>query len=120
MPQPTDVALSNKQRTLSITWDDGDVAVLPIHYLRGWCPCASCQGHGTVVRYQPADETLEISNMYEAGAYALHIRFGDGHDSGIFSWEWLRRIAPQTAPEGLKTGTFENGRFSGTASPARS
>ena len=112
MPAPVDVALSNKQRTLSIEWEDGGKSVLPIHYLRAWCPCAGCQGHGTTVRYQPADETLEISHMYEAGAYALHIRFGDGHDTGIYTWSWLRRIAPETPPEGIKTGVFADGEFS--------
>lgn len=111
MPTPIDVALSNRQRTLTITWEDGDASVLPIHYLRGWCPCAGCQGHGPTVTFRPFDETLEISGMYEAGAYALHIRFGDGHDTGIYSWEWLRRIAPETPPEGLKRGVFAGGRF---------
>lgn len=111
MPTPTDVALSNKQRTLSITWEDGETSVLGLDYLRGWCPCAGCQGHGVTVRYRPPDEKQEISSMYEAGAYALHIRFGDGHDSGIFSWEWLRRIAPQSPPEGEKTGIFAHGKF---------
>ncbi len=112
MPTPADVALSNKQRTLTITWDDGGVSVLPIRYLRGWCPCAGCQGHGVTVTYKPQEETVEISDMYEAGAYALHIRFGDGHDSGIYSWEWLRRIAPETPPVGEKTGSFAHGEFS--------
>lgn len=119
MPTPVDVALSNKQRTLTIAWEDGGVSVLPIAYLRGWCPCAGCQGHGSTVRFQPADESTEISSMYEAGAYALHIRFGDGHDSGIYTWEWMRRIAPETPPEGKKTGIFALGEFTAASQPPK-
>ncbi|MEM6996632.1 MAG: DUF971 domain-containing protein [Myxococcota bacterium] len=119
MPTPVDVALSNKQHTLTITWEDGGVSVLGLAYLRGWCPCAGCQGHGATVRFQPPEKSVEISEMYEAGAYALHIRFGDGHDSGIYSWEWLRRIAPETPPEGEKTGTYAHGEFSGAPPPTR-
>ena len=108
---PQDVALSNRQRTLTITWEDGTVSVLPIHYLRGWCPCAACQGHTPTIRFRETDPELTIDGMYEAGAYALHLRFSDGHDSGIYSWEWLRRLSPDVPPEGLKQGAFAGGRF---------
>lgn len=111
MPTPVDVALSNKQRTLTIEWEDGPTSVLRLDYLRAWCPCAGCQGHGVTVRYRPPDSPQEITGMVEAGAYALHIRFGDGHDSGIYSWEWLRQIAPDSPPEGEKTGEFTGGQF---------
>lgn len=113
VPQPVDVALSRSQGVLSIEWEDGVVSCLPIHYLRGWCPCAGCQGHGTVVTFHEAPAGLGIELMAEAGSYALHLRFSDGHDSGIYTWSWLRQIAPETAPEGLKSGRFEGGRFVG-------
>jgi DUF971 family protein len=45
------------------------------------------------------------------GAYALAIRFSDGHDAGIFSWTWLRQLSPQTEPVGLKRGSFRAGTF---------
>jgi DUF971 family protein len=113
VPQPVDVALSRSQGLLSIEWEDGVVSRLPIPYLRGWCPCAACQGHGTVVAFHEADPGLGIDGMAEAGAYALHLRFSDGHDTGIYTWAWLRQIAPESAPEGLKTGRFVAGRFEG-------
>ncbi len=111
MPQPVDVALSRSKGVLSIEWEDGVVSVLPIPYLRGWCPCAACQGHGVVVAFHDADPHVGIEGMAEAGAYALHLRFGDGHDSGIFTWAWLRQIAPESPPLGYKRGRFVDGRF---------
>jgi DUF971 family protein len=111
VPQPVDVVLSKSQGVLSIEWEDGVVSRLPIPYLRGWCPCAACQGHGTVVEFHEADPGLGLEHMSEAGAYALYLRFADGHDSGIFTWTWLRQIAPETPPEGYKNGRFTDGRF---------
>lgn len=113
VPQPVDVALSRSQGLLSIEWEDGVVSRLPIPYLRGWCPCAACQGHGTVVEFHEADPGVGIELMAEAGAYALHLRFSDGHDSGIYTWAWLRQIAPESPPEGFKQGRFVGGRFEG-------
>lgn len=111
--RPVDVALSRSKGMLSIEWEDGVVSHLPIAYLRGWCPCAGCQGHGTVVEFHPADPALGIEGMAEAGAYALHLRFTDGHDTGIYTWTWLRQIAPESPPEGYKQGRFVAGRFEG-------
>jgi DUF971 family protein len=111
MPQPVDVVHARNERTVSITWDDGETSRLPIHYLRGWCPCAGCQGHGAEVRYRDFPPELAIDAMEEAGSYALHIRFSDGHDSGIYSWAWLRKIAPETVPVGFKRGVFRGGHF---------
>ncbi|MEM9452939.1 MAG: DUF971 domain-containing protein [Myxococcota bacterium] len=112
MPLPVDVALSRSQALLTIEWDDGTTSRLPIAYLRGWCPCAGCQGHGTVVAFhEPADPKIGIELMAEAGSYALHLRFSDGHDTGIYTWTWLRQIAPESPPEGLKKGRFVGGRF---------
>ncbi|MCA9704777.1 MAG: DUF971 domain-containing protein [Myxococcales bacterium] len=112
MPLPVDVALSRSQHLLTIEWDDGLVTALPIAYLRGWCPCAACQGHGTVVQFhEPTDPALDIEQMSQTGAYALSLRFSDGHDSGIYTWSWLRRIALETPPLGEKRGRFVAGRF---------
>jgi DUF971 family protein len=118
VPEPVDVVHSRGQRTLTITWDDGERSTLPIHYLRGWCPCAACQGHGPVVRFADHPEDLKIDLLAESGAYALHIRFSDGHDSGIYSWTWLRTIAPESPPHGLKRGIYGGGHFRPDTPPA--
>jgi DUF971 family protein len=109
MAQPLDIAHHRGRNLLAITWDDGTVSELPIPYLRGWCPCAGCQGHSAVVRHHPPSEPIEAEGIYEMGAYAIAIRFSDGHDAGIFSWSWLRQIAPETPPKGLKRGAFVGG-----------
>ncbi len=49
--------------------------------------------------------------MAEAGSYALHLRFSDGHDTGIYTWTWLRQIAPESPPLGEKRGRFAGGEF---------
>lgn len=112
MPVPIDIAHTRRRNALIITWDDGVVSEFPAGYLRGWCPCAVCQGHGIEVRYQPRGEDIAIEGLFEMGAYALGIRFSDGHDTGIFSWSWLRQIAPESAPVGLKTGAFCGNTYS--------
>jgi DUF971 family protein len=106
-----DIAHAPADNVLTITWEDGLVEPLPVPYLRAWCPCAGCQGHSTTVRRQPVVDSITIEGIFEMGAYAIAIRFSDGHDTGIFTWEWLRRIGPHGPPEGYKDGTFVGGKF---------
>lgn len=109
--RPVDIAHSVGRNVLSITWEDGTTSELPIPYLRAWCPCAGCQGHGDEIRHRPAGDDIHAQGLYEMGAYAIGIRFSDGHDSGIFSWTWLRQLAPVSEPTGLKQGSFSRGKF---------
>ena len=111
MPKPVDIAHHLERNLLAIEWDDGVMSELPIPYLRGWCPCASCQGHGNTVVYREPTTVVQAEGIYEMGAYAIAIRFSDGHDAGIFSWSWLRQIAPESPPEGLKYGSFVGGTY---------
>ena len=112
MSRPTDVAHSLGNNTLTITWDDGVRSALPVPYIRSWCPCAACQGHSSRVAYREAPDDTRIAELWEVGAYALGVRFADGHDSGIYSWAHLRKIAYESAPLGPKTGQFDSGRYS--------
>ena len=111
MPRPVDIAHAPSENTLTITWEDGQTSLLPVSYLRGWCPCAECQGHSGRVQYRPVEGAVHAAGLYEMGAYALGIRFSDGHDAGIFTWEWLWRISPNSAPHGYKDGAFVDGKF---------
>lgn len=110
MAKPTEVVHDTARNQVTITWADGRASELPVPYLRGWCPCAGCQGHTGVVRYRQFEEA-SIAGIYEMGAYAICIRFDDGHDDGIFTWDWLRRIAPESPPVGPKQGMFVRGDF---------
>jgi DUF971 family protein len=109
--QPVDIAHSLSKNTLVVTWDDGTSSELAIPYLRAWCPCAACQGHGDEIHFLPTPADITATGIYEMGAYAIGIRFSDGHDSGIFSWTWLRRLAPESEPRGNKRGSFRGGVF---------
>jgi DUF971 family protein len=111
MPLPVDIAHAPAERRLTITWDDGVVDELPAAYLRAWCPCATCQGHGHEVRWLAGHEDRSIVSLHEIGAYALGVRFDDGHDTGLYTWQWLRTIGPSSPPHGWKRGTWTGGRF---------
>jgi len=118
MVAPVDIAHASLRNLLIVTWEDGLVSELPVRYLRGWCPCAQCQGHGIEIRYVEPAADVSIEDLFEMGAYALGIRFSDGHDSGIYSWSWLRRIAPETAPCGIKRGFFRGDTYAEIAPAA--
>ena len=80
--RPMDILHDTGARTVTVTWDDGERSVYPVAYLRGWCPCATCQGHSNVVKYQPAADTP--SRRCGRSGRTPGLRFSDGHDKGIF------------------------------------
>ena len=107
MPLTTDpehIAVS-KSKGIHIDWKDRHHSEYGLHYLRDHCPCATCTGvHGTqpaaagnaeasspFPMYQPA---LKMLGVEPVGNYAIRIRWSDGHNTGIYSWEHLRRICP--------------------------
>lgn len=100
MPAPVDIAHHVREAALEITWDDGARTRLGAADLRGWCPCATCQGHSPGLRFRPPPPGVAIAGLDEVGAYAIRIAFNDGHDSGIYSWAHLRWIAARVAPAG--------------------
>lgn len=120
MVAPVDIAHARRRNLLIITWEDELVTELPGNYLRGWCPCAQCQGHGIEIHYRPPEGEIRVDALFEMGAYALGIRFSDGHDAGIYSWSWLRRIARETPPVGFKHGFFRGDTYADAPNPAPS
>lgn len=93
MAAPLDIAHLVKESALEIAWDDGARTRVSAGALRGWCPCASCQGHTPGVRFVPPPAGVTVAALHEVGAYALGVRFSDGHESGIYTWSHLRRIS---------------------------
>ena len=102
MPFSTDpehIAIS-KSKGIHIDWKDGHHSEYGLTYLRDKCPCASCTGaHGTTPRPPEADNpfqmfkaTLKMLGVEPVGNYAIRINWSDGHNSGIYSWEHLRKI----------------------------
>jgi DUF971 family protein len=90
---PTEIRLKKAEKRLEIDFDDGKTFALPAEYLRVESPSAEVQGHGpgqkTLV---PGKATVGIKSLEAVGHYAIRILFDDGHDTGIFSWAYLREL----------------------------
>ncbi len=95
-PNPVEVHRLADEGKVRITWSDGHLSEYPFAYLRGWCPCAACQGHGSDRRYVHAGNT-ELTQIGVVGKYALSLGWGDGHDTGIYSYRYLRELCPCSA-----------------------
>jgi DUF971 family protein len=92
-PSPTEIRLDRQARVLEVDFDDGARFVLPAEYLRVESPSAEVQGHGpgekTIV---PGKRHVGIVHVEPVGHYAVRLDFDDGHDTGIFSWEYLHTL----------------------------
>jgi DUF971 family protein len=92
-PSPTEIKLHQASRVLEIAFADGASFKLPYEFLRVYSPSAEVRGHG------PGQETLQtgkrdvtISEVEPVGHYAIRPTFSDGHDTGIYSWEYLHGL----------------------------
>jgi len=91
----TEVERLPETRQLRLTWSDGHRAELDYDYVRGYCPCATCQGHGVAtVEFRPPPAPVVAVTIEEVGNYAISIAWSDGHDTGIYRFGFLRRICP--------------------------
>ncbi|MBI5507541.1 MAG: DUF971 domain-containing protein [Deltaproteobacteria bacterium] len=96
-PAPTSIEVQNAARKVAVTWDDGHESVYDFVYLRGFCPCAECQGHAKgwtfIARANPV-----VSEVSEVGSYAVNIVWDEGqgrpHTTGIYAFETLRALCP--------------------------
>jgi DUF971 family protein len=92
-PSPSNIVLHTVSRVLEIAFDDGASFRLPFEFLRVYSPSAEVRGHG------PGQEVLQvgkrdvlISDLRSVGHYAIQPVFSDGHDSGIFAWDYLYEL----------------------------
>lgn len=101
---PEHIAIS-KSTGIKIDWKDNHHSEYPLDYLRDKCPCATCTGaHGTPPRQPGGDAAggpfpmfkprLKMLGVLPVGNYAIRIDWSDGHSTGIYSYELLRRICP--------------------------
>lgn len=92
-PKPTDIKLHSKSRILEIAFDDGSQFELPCEYLRVYSPSAEVRGHGPGQEVlQVGKEKVNIREIEPIGTYAVVLKFDDGHDTGIYSWETLHEL----------------------------
>jgi DUF971 family protein len=85
---------------LAIKWDDGRESFIPLESLRRHCPCAGCQGERDIMGnlYKGPDEVLtprsfQLLRIVNVGGYAIQPVWADGHNTGIFSFDYLRQLA---------------------------
>jgi DUF971 family protein len=108
-PLPTEARRLPEERLLRITWTDGHIGEYPYAYLRGWCPCAMCQGHsGLGIHFHPPSGPVTITTIQAVGNYALSFVFSDGHSTGIYRFDFLREICPCPACGGPSEGKVED------------
>lgn len=100
-PYPLEVRRLVDQRQLRMTWSDEHVGEYDYDLLRGYCPCAACQGHHvTTITYHPPSAPVTLEEIEPVGNYALSFRFSDGHATGIYRFELLRSLCPCAACRG--------------------
>ncbi|UOP04444.1 gamma-butyrobetaine hydroxylase-like domain-containing protein [Conchiformibius kuhniae] len=90
---PTEIRLQNEGRTLLLRYDHAEYA-LSAEYLRVYSPSAEVRGHGKPV-LQLNKQDVTITALAPVGHYALKIAFSDGHDSGLYDWAYLHRLATE-------------------------
>jgi len=95
-PRPTEIKLHQASRVLEIAFDNGRNFRFPYEFLRVYSPSAEVRGHG------PGQEVLQIgkrdvtiSTVEAVGHYALRPSFSDGHDTGIYSWDYLYALGEE-------------------------
>ncbi len=98
MPAPTEIRLDRAARVLHVSFDDGKEFALPAEYLRVESPSAEVQGHTPDQKQTVAGRRhVGITAVEPVGHYAVRLVFDDGHDSGIYSWSYLRGLGEEQA-----------------------
>jgi DUF971 family protein len=95
-PLPTSLTVHQASRVLQVDFDDGASFRIPFELMRVYSPSAEVQGHGPGQEVlQTGKRDVEITDIAAVGHYAVQPRFSDGHDSGIFSWDYLYRLGAE-------------------------
>ncbi len=93
MKLPIDLAIHKKSRELELTYEDGVAARLSFEFLRVMSPSAEVQGHSPDEAVLQVGKCLvDIVGIEPVGNYAIQITFSDGHDSGLYSWDYLEDL----------------------------
>ena len=126
MPTPTQLTVHQKSRLFDIAFDDGSAFSIPFELMRVYSPSAEVKGHG------PGQEVLQVGKrdvgirgVEPVGNYAVKPLFSDGHESGIFTWDFLYKLGSehdalwQDYMARLQAAGFEgdSGREPGTVLP---
>ncbi len=92
--QPTDIRLHKRTAILEIKYADGGTYTLPAEFLRVYSPSAEVRGHGPGQEVlQTGKRNVKIARIEPIGNYAVRLHFDDDHNTGIYSWEYLRELS---------------------------
>jgi DUF971 family protein len=95
-PWPTEIRLKRDRRGLAVAFDDGRSFDLPAEFLRVLSPSAEVQGHGPEQRQTVGGKAdVSIAAVDPVGNYAVRLTFSDGHNTGLFSWTYLRKLGEE-------------------------
>jgi DUF971 family protein len=97
--KPKQIKIFEKNK-LQIIWHDGTEIKIGLKYLREECPCASCKGESVLLQtYKPVKPQVTdpsmctIANIQTVGDYAIQVFWKDGHNTGIYTWDYLLTLA---------------------------
>ncbi len=97
-PQPQSITLHGQSRVLEIGFSDGATFRIPFELMRVFSPSAEVQGHGPGQEVlQTGKREVDIADLEPVGNYGVKPTFSDGHDTGIFSWDYLHFLGSQEA-----------------------
>ncbi len=95
---PKQIKIFEKNK-LFILWSDNKESKIDLEYLRKECPCASCKGETVLMKSyrsqrqsNESPEMYKIKNIQTVGGYAIQITWKDGHNTGIYTWEYLSQL----------------------------
>ncbi len=95
-PQPTQITVHEQSRVLEVGFSDGQTFRIPFELMRVYSPSAEVQGHGPGQEVlQTGKREVQLTALEPVGNYAVQPTFSDGHDSGIFSWDYLYFLGAQ-------------------------
>ena len=97
-PQPTAITVHGRSRVLEVGFANGETFRIPFELMRVYSPSAEVQGHGPGQEVlQTGKRGVELTALEPVGNYAVQPHFSDGHDSGIYSWDYLYFLGSQQA-----------------------
>lgn len=93
---PTEIRVARDRKAMTLAWPDASSATLPAEMLRVLSPSAEVRGHSEAERKTvPGKRHVEIAAVAPVGNYAVRISFSDGHDTGIFTWNYLHELCTE-------------------------
>jgi DUF971 family protein len=99
---PVEIKLRKTSRLIAVRFDDGRSFDLPFEYLRVFSPSADVKGHGPGQEVlQTGKEDVEVKSIEPIGHYAVRLVFDDGHDTGLYTWNYLYELGDQQSQNWL-------------------